>query len=350
MLAVSPLWEPGETSDNAKAGTARHRALALHYAGDDSALFGLDDDEAEAIKWAADQVKLLAPIHNFPVEFEKPLSITLPDFSDIRGTADVVCGPVILDLKWRIRRYDEQLASYALGLLQSNPDLGLVRVHLLFGAHQKIQSLEFDLDSAEEMVWRTVQNAREAKECRPSQYCSWCKIRYRCPIYTSRALTVAAGRDDWPPPNNFHASQLDDPNELAKALRLARLLAPWCESVEHHALEAALKRGLVPTGYELKQTKGKQWVNNAAQAFPLAGLTQPDFLACCDVRLNSSKQYPDKVGIIDLFAKQNRMKRAPARRELLAALAPVISTGNGGMKLKESKTNEIDETENTEGD
>ena len=347
ILAKSPLFTPGAGTEWTDAGTLRHKALASYYNDPDGeALEDFDDEAADAIRWAADQIRILAPVNDFPVRFEVPVTIPAPDLGDdIPGTADVVCGPVLLDLKSRPRSYDEQMAAYALGLLCQNPDLQLIRAHLLFATTRTVSTLEFDLDGALDLVWRTIRHAQEATVCKISEYCSWCAIRHRCDLYTAKAFAIADGRDDWPAPKNFHASELDDPAELGKALRLARLVARWAEAVEHHALDAATKRGLVAAGFELKAVKARQWIKDTAGAFPLLGLPQTDFLKCCDLRLNTSPTYPDKLGAVDLYREKNGMKKAPAKREVLEKLAPVLATGNPGLKLAPIK--EGTETEET---
>jgi hypothetical protein len=99
-------------------------------------------------------------------------------------------------------------------------------------------------------------------------------------------------------------------------------------------MELAQKEGMVPVGFELKQIKARQWVGDVGTAFTLAGLDQANFLSCCDLRLVTSAKYPDKVGAANVYAEVHGMKKAPAKRELLKKLEPVLRAGKAGMKLK----------------
>ena len=68
-------------------------------------------------------------------------------------------------------------------------------------------------------------------------------------------------------------------------------------------------------------------------------------MRACDLRLNTSKTYPDKVGICDLAAKLNGMPLATARKRIKEKLAPVMKRGADGIKLVSLKGEQSDEGE-----
>jgi orotate phosphoribosyltransferase len=103
--------------------------------------------------------------------------------------------------------------------------------------------------------------------------------------------------------------------------------------MEHHAKEAAEKLGLQLPGYELKPKKGKAHVSDVAAAHEILGLPVADYLRCCELRLNTSKKYPDRKGVIDVYAKVKELKNAPAGREVKKKLEDVITTGKSSMSL-----------------
>lgn len=317
-LAACRAFAPAPAGEAAEGGTDRHTALRLHFAGDNSMLDTLDAEDREGVLWAADYIRLHAPMSEHPLQFEVPLTIDV-EFETIKGTADVICGPVLFDLKWRKRDYTDQVAAYALGIFQDS-QWPTIEVHLLFAATKYAQRFTTTEEYCERRIHNIIIQPAVATPC---DYCGWCALSVDCPAMVKRAQTIAAGREDWAP-STFHASQLDDPAEMAKALTLARQISKWCESVEYHAKELVLKQGKQLPGYELKPKKGRSYCTDVSQAFGLCGLPQADFLRACDLRLNTSKTQPDKVGLVDLYAKQSGMKQATAKKEILRKLEPVL--------------------------
>src|SRR5215831_2814515 len=119
--------------EHAEGGIRRHKALAAmlaaHTAPDktaaplveaaDKALEVLCDEDREAVQWAFDYVLLHAPLMDHPLTIEAKASWVRPDFSTAEGTPDYHCGPVLFDLKTRVRDYKAQMADYSLALMES---------------------------------------------------------------------------------------------------------------------------------------------------------------------------------------------------------------------------------------
>jgi hypothetical protein len=114
---------------------------------------------------------------------------------------------------------------------------------------------------------------------------------------------------------------------------LARDLAKWGEAAEFHCKEMAVKRGIVPAGFEVKPTKGKSAVSDVPRAFAAIGLPQEEFIRACDLRMNTSKKYKERAGIVDVFAAFNGLKRANAKRAVIEKLGDILKEGAGGVKL-----------------
>ena len=92
--------------------------------------------------------------------------------------------------------------------------------------------------------------------------------------------------------------------------------------------------GVTVTGFELQTKKGKTFVSDIVEAFKLAGLPQEEFLKACALRMNTSKKYPDQRGVVDIYAALHGLKKAPAKRDLLKKLEPVVKTGADSVYLK----------------
>lgn len=334
MLDACLCFESGEPKDFTQAGAVRHNALTRLLNDDfdwDSDLS--DEESSEGIEWAAAYIKDHNPAAA-PLICEQKMSLMADDFSTIMsGTPDVRCGTILFDLKWRERDYTAQMAAYALMMMQEM-DVDEIYAHLLFGAPQRSRVIIFNRATASEIVFGLLAraNAPDTKPT-PCDYCGWCAKVLTCPAHIQRVKAIEAGREDWKP-EQFHASKVVDATEMGKMLRLARQVNKWCKAVEHHAKEMATKKGLVPDGFEVGSRSGKMFVTSAAEAFTLASLPQEEFLKTCAVRLNSSKTYPDQVGLIETFAAFNGLKKAPAKRAVLEKLAPVIKSGNPSVTLK----------------
>jgi hypothetical protein len=342
ILKQSPKFVSSET-EFAAEGTERHAALRAHFAGDDSLLNLLSEEDAESVRWAADYIRLKAPLNDYPLEWEIELPMILDDFTEMTGHADAVCHLDIFDLKSRERDYEAQMACYALGVLYKSGVArlgGAVRCHLLFTSTKRFQVLTFTAENAEKLLADTLAEINAAVECRPSDYCGWCANCATCDVLNKRAQAVAAGREDWQL-EQYHASKVTEPAEMAKMLTLARQLKPWIEAVEFHGREMAIKQGMQIPGYTLRERKGKKYCFDIQGAFNASGLDAPTFLQCCDLRFSSSKKNPNKVGLENIYHKAKELPSlAAAKRELKSKLEPFIGVGATTQYLAPEKATE----------
>lgn len=347
ILKQSPKFESGDT-EFAEEGTDRHAALRAHFCGDDSLLDLLDDESAEAVRWAADYIRLKAPMSDHPINWEYEAVAILDDFSEMLGHPDAGCGLDIFDFKWRERDYESQMASYALSKLQSLPPGTVVRTHLLFGQPRKAVVLRFDRESAERIIHEIITDVNAAIECRPSDYCGWCANRVTCAVLNKRAQTIAAGREDWQL-EQYHASQITEPSEMAKALTLAKHVKKWAEGVEYRAEQMAIKEGLQIPGYALKPGNSKRYCFDVAGAFNASGLDAAEFLSCCQIRFTSDKKDPNKVGLENVYHKAKGLPSlAAAKRELKNKISDFVKKPEPKLKLKPIKESAIEDSEPTE--
>lgn len=345
-LSQCPSFESGST-DWTESGTDRHAALKAHFEGDDTLLDLLPEDEQDGVRWAADYIRVKAPMSEYPLLWETPTQAILDDFTEVPGTMDAYCALDVFDLKWRHRDYTAQMALYALARLQAtdmNPNVE-IRVHILFAAFKRAEVIVFDYESAAKIVEDIVRNYRKNPAPTPCDYCGWCAKRVTCPALNERAQAVAAGREDWKLAQ-YHTSEITNPVEMSKALALAKHLSKWCEAVEHFAKEIALKQGVTIPGYELKSEPGKSSCADVTGAFQATGLDAADFLKCCELRMEKSKTNPDKQGLADLLKTKLGISKAAAKRELKKKLEPYLRTPKQIFYLK--AVNEPDEEPATE--
>lgn len=340
-LSQCPCFE-SEGSTFAEAGSDRHAALADALLGDTNPMELLPDDEIEGVKWAFEKIKFQARTSEFPLNIEKTRSILLPNFDELRGTPDADCGPELWDFKWRARDYKLQMAAYALFIIE---ELGCqkVTVHLLYGATQYEQVLEFTAVSAWDAIAPVLENTSVLPT--PCDYCSWCSKVLTCPPIVALAATVAKGYGELADVSNWHPSEMmNNAQEIAMGMRIRQVLRKWVDSMQHHGDMAAIQKGMEIPGCELKETKGKQWVSDTLGSYKMLGMPSEDFLKACDVRLNTSTKYKEKLGVIDLFHKFNGLpSKAEAKRQVLTKLEPFIKRGASTKHLR--VVGESEETE-----
>ena len=348
MLAACPCFDSDgrEETQYMEAGTSRHSHLNYYLRGvKPPAEIAVDDEEMEKVRWAAAYVRDHSPVSNFPLRIEEKRELLADDFTTImEGTPDVTCGPILFDAKSRPRRYVEQMAAYALMMMQECPAFGAVNVHLMFMETQTSSQYILTLADARKVVFDVLSKAQspDAKP-EPCDYCNWCGKIISCPAYQERVEAIAAGRE-WKPAT-YHASEIDKPDEMGKILTLAKQVASWVKAVEHHAKVMAIEKGQIPTGFKIAERKGKTYVTNILTAFSRSGLPQEEFLKACSLRLESSKTFADQVGIIDLYKAFNGItKKAEAKRQVLEKLADALAQAKPSLSLRAIN----DETESAE--
>lgn len=350
MLAQCPAFEPSGGAD-ADLGTDRHSALKAHLQGDDSELDLLDDESQVGIRWAADYIRATTS-GEWPLELEVKGSFTAPNFEEIPGTRDAVCGPDVFDFKWRPRDYTAQMACYA--AMQLEKGFERVRVHVLFGATKQVVKLDFTQEAVDACISPILDGLNDPQP-RTCDYCGWCTKQLVCPQNTKPAEVVGGGYAEpglldittWRPSDMMNLTDPENVKHLAFALTLwRRVLKKWGESVEFHALEAATKLGLQLPGYELKTRQGKQFVSDVEAAFKASGLEPKDFLKACQVRLNTSKKYPDQLGLDSIFKERfNEPSAAAAKRTVKSKLGDFIKRAKETIQLKAVKDQGGDDEE-----
>lgn len=331
MLKQCPKFEPSG-GEFAEAGHERHEALRGLLIGESFLFDSLEEEDAAGVRWAYDYIQVNAPMSEYPLELEQQKEWIDPVTFDIRqGTVDVACGPHIFDFKWRERDYLSQMAAYAL----TRPQFQEVTVHILFGEPQVAKKIIFSQESAEHIIAPIISDALNgALTATPCDYCNWCANRLTCPAVLESAQAIAQGYSDSDKAKEWHPSKMETPEEIAAALWIARkVLGPWCKSIEFHAREAAIKKGLALPGFQIKTQKGKTFCSDVSTAFGLSGIPQEQFLKCCDLRLNTSKKIKEKVGLIDALKAQMDIPRTQAKKQILSKLDSVLKQASTITKL-----------------
>lgn len=331
MLAECPKFE-GAPSEATARGTLRHEALEVYLAGDEHAFDNLSEDEAENLEWAADYVKLKAPLLDHKPVVEAKLSGVLPNGMPIEGTPDIVCGDHLFDLKWRPRDYRPQMACYSFMILDGravDDAAGReITAHVMYAQTQTVRVMKFDSYTAWETIKPIIAQATASfAVATPCSFCGWCSKRLTCEALVQQVNIALKSNPLWDLPQ-WHSSEMKTAKEMGLALKIARTLGDWCESVEFHAKDLAIKQGIVAEGFTLASRQGNRFVDDIGAAFQKANLPQEVFLKACNVRPRQ---------LFDLYAEFHGLKKAHAEREVEKRLGETIKRKEPSVSLVAEK-------------
>lgn len=316
LAECSQFESSSEENAYISGGVHRDVALTAHFNEDDSLLNQLSANDAESVMWAADYIRLKAPMSDYPLELQTPVKITLDDLSEIVGTPDVMCGRDLFDLKSRPRNYLAQMAAYAIAMYQRSKlprEFGGVRVHLMFTETRTIQTFMITEDEAWAIIRPIIENPILAP--RANDYCSWCTKIVTCPAYVEKANAVSVARDDWKL-ENYHPADIVDPIQMSRAKKLSKFLRKWCDHVDHCAKQMAIKQGITIPGYIVKEEAGDRHIENLSAAASLAGLPVGKFEQACSVSITQLE---------NVYHEHFKISKAQAKREINRKLATVIT-------------------------
>jgi hypothetical protein len=315
MLAQCPKFE-GAPSEYTDEGKKRHNVLAEYLKGNKKVLEEVNENFREDLEWALEYIDINGPKLDHPTIIETMQEGVLPNGLPIKGTPDVVIGPEVFDLKWRPRDYRPQMAAYAYMILDSQEAITEIRTHLLFGSTQTVRKHKWTKESAWDCIREIIANVESAWAAPiPCEYCGWCAKRPdKCEALIQQVNIALASNPEWNLPQ-WHSSEIKTAEQMGMALRIARTLADWCESVEYHAKEMAIKQGMVPTGFAIQNRQGNRFIDDVSAAFKSSTLPQDEFIKACAVKPRI---------LFDTYAAFHGMAKKAAERELEQKLGAIM--------------------------
>jgi len=258
-LAACSCYEsaPGEAGPAAQRGTRLDEIFRAVMEG--AELPALDAEDASAIVWATDTLHSLAGKDVNILTRDEFCKVTLPN--GMTGTCDAIVPTQLMhaDLKsGMVRNYREQMAAYALGLMEEHC-VDSWTAHLLFCDAQKVVTHEFTYNEAKALVYGIVA-AVEAPNKQPSvcEYCSWCAKVETC------APRMAALDSSLATTDQSFAAVLADPVRLGDFLVKCKVFEKFWDSAKEKARETLESGGEVP-GWKLQKGRTSKFVPVAAQ-------------------------------------------------------------------------------------
>jgi len=262
-LAACPCYEsiPGEAGPAAQRGTMLDGVLRSVMQGGE--LPALEAEDASAIVWSVKTLKELADGCKV-LTAEDDCKVTLPN--GMNGTCDGIIPDkwAHVDLKsGRFRNYMEQMAAYALGLMDQHC-VSEWTARLLFCDEKQVVTHRFTYESAQSIVNNIVE-AVENPAKRPSvcEYCSWCAKAETCPPRMAAMETSLATTQE------TFAAVLEDVVRLGDFLEKAKVFEKFWDSAKQKAREL-LEAGTDVPGWKLQKGRTSKFVATQHQLDAIA--------------------------------------------------------------------------------
>lgn len=294
--------------------------------------FVADDKMIDGVQMFVDEVERVKLTMFEPEEFnERMLDISWLD-DRLGGTADKTLvepfgwahlldyknGYIVVDVK-----DNEQLKTYAVGILHEHPDAEGVRVTIVQpnAPHEEgcIRTEEYTRDELKLFEIKMKQAADETSKAnaplRAGDWCMWCSAKTRCPEFEAKMAEEAKADFSDDPPDAlppaatvaFEEANGEEPDEavylaaLARKVRWVPLFDKWARDLEGE-VQNALMSGKIVTGFKLVQGKSKRkWnpdvgveatITEQVPGFPVAELyTEPKLKSPAQVeKLGADKE------------------------------------------------------------
>jgi hypothetical protein len=161
----------------------------------------------------------------------------------------------------------------------------------------------------------------------PCDYCGWCRHAIYCPALKQRVDAVHAGREDWQLAN-YHASEIEKPEEMGKAFALSKLMEAWCEAVKFHANKMAFQDGKDIPGTVKRTRAGNRFITDTEAAFGCMSMDQESYLKACEAKFTQLVQW---------FRTTHGMSEAKAKKEVEKRLGDLLQRKPTSYFLKKGK-------------
>jgi hypothetical protein len=195
----------------------------------------------------------------------------------------------IIDYKFGNNAVEEasnnaQGIGYALGLRKKFPKLKKITVIFIMPHLDYVTQHTFTVPDFGMMYLRVVTIVRRAIEAhkRPDDFsmatpntssCLFCGLVGKCPKVTEIALKVGKKYRPLQVPDSVTPSLMLDPNDVAKGIKLAAIIAEWADAFKRQATAKTVDHpDFIPDGYILVQTQ-KRVIKNAKALGELAKKT-----------------------------------------------------------------------------
>jgi len=147
-------------------------------------------DYPEEIVWAA--AYILSVSGRKKLISEQRVSIMRGGEEVSFGSMDAYCKGHLFDLKTGLKRdYKQQMAAYALGVMQKFGDKKLT-CHLIYSKYKKAEKFDITIEEAEDIVYAIIDSVEDpTRSPWPCDYCRWCGRKENCTAIKQFGFSVA---------------------------------------------------------------------------------------------------------------------------------------------------------------
>ena len=143
------------------------------------------------VQWAARYI--MSVVGRKKLITEERISIMREDEEITFGSMDAYCKGNLFDLKTgQMRDYRQQMAAYALGVMQKYGDKKLT-CHLVYSSSRlrEVEKFDLTLKEAEDIVYGIVDSVNDpTRSPWPCEYCMWCARKETCTALKHFAYTI----------------------------------------------------------------------------------------------------------------------------------------------------------------
>jgi superfamily II DNA or RNA helicase len=247
----------------------------------------------------------------YTTHHEIRLEISLGDDMETFGTCDVLLtlGDVGIAIDWKTGRgaiddasINTQAQAYVLGSFQRHPELTTIHFYFVIPQRDEITFHTYRREDCDRIKLRLNSVIRRAEQFQyvwknrggvPVEMfhpqpglCEFCANQWKCHAITKKVFDIANkyGTDGLPVPSKVHGSETEDPEDMAKLLRLVPVIEAWIGGVKSRSKQMAFDEGVEIPGFEPKERAGRRSISSASAAWDalvtlVPDLTPEDFMA-----------------------------------------------------------------------
>jgi hypothetical protein len=333
ILVKCPCYHSGPGSEAAQKGSDQHAYAEALILDDKSKIeetkAKVESADRANVEWYVDLIHAQA---SGQLEIEQSLELMDANFECITfGTIDAAAGPEIWDYKSDREERDHkyQMAAYSLMRIRQKA-LPQVTAHICYGKLRKVVSRTYTESEAWNMIEEVMARYYDPNKApMPCEYCGWCREILTCSAMTRHLALVAKNTavEEQDKIVSWEPSAITDPTVASRMLSIARIVGPWCESVEKH-VKLLIEHGAKVPGWSIMERAGARQVTDITKAFSLCGLSEDAFLTACSVTMGKLEE---------VYAAEKGVKKAQAKRDINQLLESVIETKRPQVLLVKEK-------------
>lgn len=204
----------------------------------------------------------------------------------------------LIDHKFAWGKYEAdspQFWAYAVGIFADHPKLEQLSVHVLLPFQNVIDIVTWtrseDLDQLSASTLAIIESAKrnDSANYLSGAHCAWCNNRATCPTLNTLAITVASKykSEELVLPAEYDPANINDPEQMALAKKVAPIMEAWASKVNARALEMRVQEGIEIPGWELAEKSAPFKIVDSQAAWEVVKtkITPEAFASCAEVKI-----------------------------------------------------------------